>query len=118
MINLDEDALICDFAEYYHIYDYHQIRPLMCAALAVGLRENSRIRMKLTRQKITTDQTLLAAIADRLGILIWQRTENGQKGVNMPKSIIDEINRDHSMDVRGFDSGESLLKELEKYNVD
>ena len=38
--------------------------------------------------------------------------------MNMPKSIIDEINRDHSMDVRGFDSGESLLKELEKYNVD
>lgn len=73
--------------------------------------------MSLFGQKLNIDQTLLAAIADRLGVLIWQNTENGHKGNNFPKSIIDEINRDHSNDIRGFNSGNELLAELKKYEV-
>lgn len=44
MMATDEDALICDFAETYHIYDYRQLKPSYAATLAAGLREDSRIR--------------------------------------------------------------------------
>lgn len=73
--------------------------------------------MKLFNQKLTMDQVLIAAVADRLSVLIWQNTENGRKGSNFPKSIIEEINRDHSKDIKGFDSGEDLLAELKKFEV-
>ena len=37
MINLDEGALICDFAETYHIYNYREFEPFYVATLANGL---------------------------------------------------------------------------------
>jgi len=46
MIKLDENALICDFAETYHIYDYRQLPPTRVAVFACGLRDDSRIKMK------------------------------------------------------------------------
>ena len=46
MIALDEDALICDFAEFYHIYNYYDYPVEYVAILANGLRDNSRIRHK------------------------------------------------------------------------
>ena len=81
------------------------------------MRDDSRSKMKLFGNKLTIEQTLYAAIADRIGILIWQNTENGQKGINFPVSIIEEINRDHSKDIRGFSSGDELLAELKKYEA-
>lgn len=35
----------------------------------------------------TPDRQLLAAIADRLSILVWQPTEDGRRGRNQPKPI-------------------------------
>lgn len=35
MLNLSEDALICDFAETYHIYDYRSLPLRLVATLAV-----------------------------------------------------------------------------------
>jgi len=85
--------------------------------LAIGLKEDSRIKMAITDNKLNTNQMLLGAIADRVGLLVWQNTENGRKGVKHPVSIITEINRDHSKDIKGFTSGEDLLRELKKYEV-
>ena len=88
MIYLDEEALICDFAETYHIYDYRALSPYMAGVLACGLRPNARINLIRASQKVDTDTMLKATIADRLGVLIWQNTEDGQKGRNMPESIL------------------------------
>ena len=88
MIYLDEEALICDFAETYHIYDYRALLPYMAGVLACGLRPNARINLIRASQKVDTDTMLKATIADRLGVLIWQNTEDGQKGRNMPDSIL------------------------------
>ena len=41
MIATDEDALICDFAETYHIYDYRSLDVEYAATLAYGLRDDS-----------------------------------------------------------------------------
>lgn len=88
MIQADESALICDFAEVYHIMDYRALPLKTAAALACGLRENSRIRMKLSGQKVETNTILLAGILDRLTTLAWMQTKDGRKGRNQPVSVL------------------------------
>lgn len=88
MIREDEHALMCDFAEYYHIYDYQELRPIQAAIFAVGLPTDSRIKRKLTGQKHTTETLLLACIADSLRTLTWFKTEDGQRNINRPPSIL------------------------------
>jgi len=89
MINLDEDALICDLAETYQIYDYRQLPATRVAVFAYGLRNDSRIKMKLSGQSVALDTLLLAGISDRLSTLIWFQSEDGQKGKNRPVSLVD-----------------------------
>ena len=106
MITLDEDSLICDFAEYYRIYDYTALSPKYAGVLACGLRENSRIKMKLSEQIVDMNTLLLATIADRIQVLVWQNTEDGQRGRNVPESIAQKLlgqkdERDHTV----FDTG-------------
>lgn len=107
MINLDEGALICDFAETYHIYNYREFEPFYVATLANGLRENSRIKMALADTKVDLYITLLAAIADRVSVLIWQNTKDGQNGTNMPVSILESFNKPAEKN-HGFASGEDF----------
>ena len=45
MINLSEYALICDFAETYHIFDYRSLPVKLAATLSAGLRDDSRSKM-------------------------------------------------------------------------
>lgn len=74
MIRKDEDALNCDFAETYSIYDY-RVLPLRKAALyAVGLRENSRIKLKMQEMKYDVQTLLMAAMLDALNLEHWFRT--------------------------------------------
>ncbi len=74
MIDLDEDALICDFAETYHIYDYRSLPVCLAATFAVGLRDDSRIkkllRQKEDGQKVSNTELLLSVLIDRVGVLI------------------------------------------------
>ncbi len=41
MISRDEDALICDLAETYQIYNYKSLPARLVATLSVGLRDDS-----------------------------------------------------------------------------
>lgn len=91
MIREDEHALMCDFAEYYNIYDYKQLRPSVAAIFAQGLPIDSRIKRKLTGQKHTTETLLLSCIADSLRLLVWFQTKDGQKNINRPASILQEL---------------------------
>lgn len=91
MINLDEDALICDFAETYNIYNIRELPATYAGVLACGLRENSRIKMKMSEQIVDMNTLLLATIADRVQVLVWQNTEDGQKGRNIPESITQKL---------------------------
>ena len=94
MIAHDEEALICDFAETYHIYDYRGLRPKTAAVLACGLGPDSRTKRLLTGQKVSMDTLLLAAIADRLSLLLWAQSRDARHGANRPASIVDVLNRD------------------------
>ena len=91
MINLDEDAVICDLAETYHIFDYRALPSKLIGVLVCGLGDDSRIKMKASGKRVDTNTILQALIADRLQILIWQRTEDGMNGRNFPKSIYENL---------------------------
>ncbi|WP_413518445.1 DUF5361 domain-containing protein [Carnobacterium maltaromaticum] len=91
MIRINEDALICDLAETYQIYDYKQLPVTMVAVFSCGLRDNSRIQMELSGQTVPLDSLLLAGISDRVSFLLWSKTKDGQKGKNRPKSIVDSF---------------------------
>ncbi len=91
MVAQDESALICDFAQTYHIYDYKALRPSQAAIYAAGLPDDSRIKMKLSGRKLGLDTMLLAAAVDRLSILIWAKTKDAERGQNKPKSILEAL---------------------------
>ena len=93
MIRTSENDLICDLAETYHVYNWRALPPFTAAALAVGLRDSSRIKMRLSGARYRTETLLLAGIADRLSILIWQNTEDGRKGRNKPKMIVEQMQK-------------------------
>lgn len=114
MIRVDEEALICDFAETYGIYNYRELPLLLCATYAVGLRENSRIKMKMTESEMGLTDTLLAGIFDRLSLLLYAQTADAQKGINYPKLIMSSITDKKDKPSQGFATGEDYEKERKR----
>lgn len=122
MIVEGEDELICDFAEYYHIYDYRQLPVVYCATLAVGLREDSRIVLKLTKQKGTYEQKLMTLMYDVVNMIRYFHTQDGAENVNRPESLYsvifeDKKQVDKSNDTNTymrFSSGEDFKKAWNK----
>ena len=112
MITLDEDALICDLAETYQIYDYKQLPVSKVAVFSCGLRENSRIKMLLSNQSVSLENLLIAGISDKLSLLLWGKTKDGQKGVNRPISILETLTNQNSAkeNVIVFNTGEEFDK--------
>jgi len=112
MIKVDEDALICDLAETYQIYDYKQLPLKAIAVFSVGLRNNSRIKMRLSDQPVDLDTLLLAGISDKVSLWLWSQTKDGQKGMNRPVSLVDVITntKPKRKDIVGFSSGEDFTK--------
>ena len=110
MIKVDENALICDLAETYQIYNYRQLPPSTVAIFCIGLRDDSRIKMKLSGAKVSPNILLLSGIIDRLNLLLWSKTKDGLKGINRPKSILNELYNKES-DVSAFTSGKEFEEE-------
>ncbi len=98
MIAIDEDALVCDMAETYRIYDYRALSPQKAAVLACGLREDSRIKMQIQKQSVPFETLLLAVIADRLGLQLWAGTKDAQHRRNRPDSIAEKLLQGQSED--------------------
>lgn len=118
MIATDEDALICDLAETYQIYDYRRLSLKMVAVFSFGLRENSRIKMKMNDIEVPFETLLLAGIQDKLNVLIWQQTKDGMNGRNYPASMLALLTKSQqkskTSDLVGFESSEDFLREREK----
>lgn len=112
MIVTDEDALICDLAETYHVYDYRSLPLKTAATLSYGLRENSRIKLKINGESHQLETILLALIADRLGFLAWTKTEDAQHGRNRPESILEKLTTpaESESDCAVFDSIEDFKR--------
>lgn len=110
MIRCDENALICDFAETYHVFNYRELPVKTMATLAVGLRDNSRIKLKMNKSKVDNTTLFLAAILDHLKMLVWLNSTDGQTGANRPKMTLNDLLGEETMNENGikvFDSAES-----------
>ena len=118
MIALDEDALVCDLAETYHIYDMRSFPCEYIATLAKGLRDDSRIKMKAVGLEVDINRLLLAHIADNTAINWWLKTENGRKGKNQPKSFVKILTEkiDESKKAKPFETSADFEEEWRKLN--
>ena len=113
MIKADEDALICDLAETYHILNYKALPAMLVASLVVGLRDDSRIKMKLSGSKAPAEIILLASAVDRLSLLVWMQTKDAEKGRNRPKSILSILYPKETNNAT-YKSGEDFIKARNK----
>jgi hypothetical protein len=120
MIALDEDALICDLAEVYGIYEYKAFHPSRIATFAGGLSVDSRIKMALSGAKIPISQLLQAVTADKLANLVWMQSKDGVKGRNKPTSVVEQLRGSASKpsEIHGFDSPEEFQKAWQKTGGD
>lgn len=91
MIAEDPDALVCDFAETYHVLDYRSLPARLAATLAAGLPDDSRSKKRLSDTSCSIETLLLALIADRLSYLVWFQTEDARKNRNRPNSIYESL---------------------------
>lgn len=109
MIKTDEDALVSDLAETYRIYDYKQLPLSKVAVFAVQLKDDSRIKMKLSNLKVPLETLLLAGVVDNLTILNWRLT-GGQKGKKQPTLMLDILSpsKAQDSDTIVFSSGEEF----------
>lgn len=99
MLKTDRDALMCDLAQTYHIYDMHALSPRSIAVFAYGLGDESRIKMKLSGAKVSLEKMILAAILDDLNFLLWTRS---REGTPKPRSLVSALTgsaqQDHPID--------------------
>lgn len=91
LINTDKGLLECDLAETYGIFDYERLPLSKVATFSCGLRDNSRIMMKVANTKVTTETLLLASAVDQLNFIAWSKTEDAQHGHGRPKSVVNAI---------------------------
>ena len=109
MVATGEDDLICDFAEVYHVYDWRSIPVKLAATLAAGLPDNSRSMKRLTGLPCGMDTLLLAAIADRLSLLVWAKTKDAQKGRKKPQMITEGLlKKSEKKDIESFSDVDSF----------
>lgn len=101
-----EDALICDLAETYHIFNYKALQVSLLATLSYGLREDSRVKIFFSDMEVSTDTMLMACAVDHLAFLAWAKTENAEKGRNRPKSVVQSLlKKDDESTVQAFENG-------------
>lgn len=91
MLATDEDAVICDFAETYHVLDIGALDLPLAATLAAGLAPDSRIMRKISGAKLPTSTWLIAAAVDNLAMLRWLNSADGANNRNRPQSILADL---------------------------
>lgn len=113
MLSADKDALICDLAETYGVFDYRALPVPLLATLAAGLRGESRIKRKLAGVKLSRLEMLAAAAVDKLSALAWLHSEDGRKGENRPKSVLAILLGEEPKEnpVEGFDTADAFEAE-------
>ncbi len=117
MVREDETALICDLAETYGVLDWRALPLRTVAALSAGLRDNSRIKLKLAGLNADQDTLLLAAAVDRLSLLVWAKTKDAEKGLNRPTSIFDRLTGQEEKkkdEINAYDSAEAFTAAWER----
>lgn len=73
--------------------------------------------MYLMGTKATRTEILMAAVVDRLSMLLWMLSEDGKNGINRPKSIVNTIfgkqDDDNNDQVEAFETAEDFERAWE-----
>lgn len=102
----DSDALICDLAETYQIYDARAYPVQRIAVFSCGLGKDSRIMKKLSGSDVSQTEILLAGILDALNTWLWM---NSRSGTRRPDSITEKLlNPPVHTDTQSFSSIEEF----------
>lgn len=118
MLAADKDAVICDLAETYGIFDYKALPVNMLAVLVLGLRENSRIKTKMhgyERREIPLD-VLMAKCVDYLALLlyVWAHGKNDA----LPEMMIDYMFNGGDEEKGGFETFEEYEAARQRFFKD
>lgn len=109
--------MICDFAEFYRIYNIEAYPADYIAILANGLRENSRVKLKLSGLEVSVTTILLARICDSSALNVYAKTKDAKHNRNRPPSILNAIlHREKKVELRTFASGADFMKEWRRLN--
>jgi len=114
MISIDRSAWICDMAETYGIYDTGSLPLRTVATLSAGLRDNSRIKMKISGAKASREELLIATVADGVHALLWRFGAYKDKPVFIVEALT-KAERPKS-NIKGFATGADLDKALAKFS--
>lgn len=106
MLALDENALICDLAETYQLYDYRSLPVFTVAALSAGLRDNSRIMTIMRGGALTSNEYILAMVYD----LLAMRFTDGKAKVHLYDELYGSIKprQEPKKKMRSYDSPEDF----------
>ena len=111
---IHEDALICDFAQYYHIQDIDSIDIKLAATLACGLPKESRTIRALSHEKIDQNTILAASILDSVrNIEFGFFQSHSRKRLTRPASVLSRLlgtDKEEKNKLKGFDSFEDFEK--------
>ncbi len=89
MIKLDKNALICDFAETYRIYDLWALPARYVSILAVGLKNSSRIKISKSDTSIEFKELLLASILDNLAMINYKLSDQAEPPESITAKLLD-----------------------------
>ena len=108
--------MICDFAETYRIYDYKQLPVPYAAILAVGLREDSRIKMKMAGAKGTLEEQIMTMIYDVVNVIRYYHTQDAVDNINQPERLYPQLfdknykPKEENIEYMRFNSGEEFKR--------
>ena len=112
MMSKFPDELTCDMAETYGIFDIKRVPVQLLATLAVGLRDDSRVKHAASNTTCSDEIILLASIADSLRWIVWSKTEDGANNRNRPASIMSyytkSTKQENESDFESFESPEEF----------
>lgn len=111
----DEDALLCDFAQYYRIYNLDDIPLSKAAVLACGLPPESRTMRKLTGADYSAEQSILMGILDELrNIEYAYACAHSKRKPKKPKSIFTLLHKKEESEIKAFETGRDFEKARER----
>ena len=87
----DEDALICDLAQFYGVFDWQRLPLRTAATLTDGLPVTSRTKTRMAGLSVPFDMFLLAMAIDNLSMLCWLNSADGVKGKNKPEMLTEKF---------------------------
>ena len=98
-------------AETYGVLDFYNLPCELAATLAAGLRDGSRIKMRMSGARVSPELYIAAVCADALQWLRWAQTTDARHNRNRPRSLVAALSEEkkEAAPVAGFSTGADFM---------